>query len=56
MVNIDEYIITGIAYIHDNPLTFGALWGLLKLLARYTPSVTDDKIMTWIGQKLGVRF
>jgi hypothetical protein len=56
MINIDQYIITGIDYVHKNPLFFGALLGLLKLIALRTPSVTDDKILTWIGQKIGIRF
>jgi len=54
--NFDKYIIIFFNYVHSNPITFGGVWGLLKLIAMRSPSTTDDKILTWIGNKFGVKF
>ena len=54
--NLDKHIIIFFNYIHSNPITFGALWGILKLMAMKSSTNTDDKILTWIGNKFGVKF
>jgi len=56
LVNIDEYIIIFFNYVHANPITFGALWGLLKLATINSETSVDDSILTWIGSKFGVKF
>jgi len=54
--NLDKHIIIFFNYVHNNPITFGTLWALLKLRAMQSPTTTDDKILTWIGNKFGVKF
>jgi len=56
MINPDIYLTAAGSFIKANPLTFGLLWALLKLLAKRSPSTEDDKILTMIGNWIGVKF
>jgi len=56
MINPDIYIMAVGAFIKANPLTFGLLWALLKLLAKRSPSTEDDRILTMIGNFIKVKF
>ena len=60
MINIDQFFIVAIDYVHKNPITFTVLSGLfsgwLKILAARHPGIDDDKIRTlikgWIFNRL----
>jgi len=56
MINTDPFIALALNYVHVNPLTFAAVWGLLKLLAKKSSNNTDDKILTWLGNLVGIKF
>jgi len=43
-----------IAFAKNNMLTIAAGYGVLKVLAKATPSAKDDKIIAAIGAWLGV--
>ena len=49
MFNLDDYLIIAVNYIHSNPLSFGILWGLFKLMAIRSENTIDDKITTMIS-------
>lgn len=46
MPEIDPIII---GFLTKNPYTIALMFGVLKLIAKLTPTVTDDKILSLIG-------
>jgi len=49
MWNIDAWMFD---FISKNWFTTGLVFGVLKILARSSKNVLDDKIMTFLGQSL----
>ena len=49
MISVDtEFIIPFLIYLKDNPLTVAAIIFVLGSIAKLTPWVIDDKILTFI--------
>ena len=49
MWNMDAWIFE---FISLNWFSLGIVYGVLKIIAKATPSVLDDKILTFLGQSL----
>ncbi len=49
MWNIDAWIFE---FISLNWFSLGVVYGVLKIIAKATPGVLDDKILTFLGQAL----
>jgi|GEM_PF-1416902 len=51
MISFDNYLIE---FINGNWLTLTMIIGLLKIIAKITPNVTDDEVLTLLGQTFGM--